>query len=123
MEPYEIEVDFVFHAARRLAHLPDGHPCRNLHGHTFRGSALLAGRLRAEAEWVEDFGVVEEHLREEILQPLDHVCLNDVPGLERPTTENVARWIYDRLARRLPRLSGVRLSESPTTRCLYRGNA
>lgn len=119
---FDLEIDFEFQAARRLPALPDSHPCSRLHGHSFRCQLRVAGTLHPALGWVVDFGDMEkavEHLRD----LLEHRYLNDVPGLENPTSELLAAWMWREVAPLLPGLAGVVVAESSRTRCLYRGPA
>lgn len=115
----EIFREFTFEAAHRLPHVPEGHKCARLHGHSYRVEVHVRGEVGADTGWVMDFGdlaVAFQPLREQ----LDHHYLNEVPGLENPTSEILARWIWDRLAGTLP-LSAVQVRETCTSGCIYRG--
>lgn len=115
----EIFREFTFEAAHRLPHVPDGHKCGRLHGHSYRVEVHVSGEVGTESGWVMDFGDIKR-----IVQPvrdqLDHRYLNEVAGLENPTSEVLARWIWDRLVDRL-RLSAVMVRETCTSGCIYRG--
>jgi 6-pyruvoyltetrahydropterin/6-carboxytetrahydropterin synthase len=94
--------DVMFEAAHRLPKVPPTHRCYNLHGHTFKCRVECEGPLDPELGWVVDFAAVDEAVAPLIGQ-LDHRYLNDVPGLENPTSERIAAWILERLrATRLP---------------------
>jgi 6-pyruvoyltetrahydropterin/6-carboxytetrahydropterin synthase len=116
----EIWKAFGFEAAHRLPHVPEGHKCARLHGHSFRVEVHVAGRLREPEGWVMDFADIKTAWRP-IDDALDHRYLNDVPGLENPTSEVLARWIWERLAPTLPGLAKVVVQETCTTGCVYRG--
>src|ERR671927_140598 len=116
----EIWKEFAFEAAHRLPHVPDGHKCARLHGHSFRVEVHVAGALREPEGWVMDFADLKAAWAP-LDDALDHRYLNDVPGLENPTSEVLARWIWERLAPRLPGLSAVVVRETCTTGCVYRG--
>ena len=88
--------DLVFEAAHRLPNVPPTHRCYNLHGHTFKCRIECEGPLDARLGWVVDFAVVDEHVAP-IMKQLDHRYLNDVAGLENPTSEVIAEWILARL--------------------------
>jgi len=88
--------DFVFEAAHRLPNVPPEHRCYNLHGHTFKCRVECEGPLDARLGWVVDFAEVDRELAP-LLGQLDHRYLNDVPGLENPTSEVIAAWILERL--------------------------
>lgn len=116
----EVVRTFRFDAAHRLPHVPAGHRCANLHGHSYRVDVHVTGPVDEQTGWVIDFGRIKE-LVEPLLSQLDHRCLNDVPGLENSTSEMIGRYLYDRLAPRLPGLSAVTVWESDSSRCIYRG--
>ena len=117
----EIFTEFGFEAAHRLPHVPEGHKCARLHGHSFRAEVHVRGPVAEPAGWVVDFAEVRaacEPLRAE----LDHHYLNEVEGLANPTSENLARWLWTRLAPTLPGLAEVVVRETCTSGCRYRGD-
>ena len=99
---------------------PEGHKCRRLHGHSFRVRVAVAGTPHEETGWVEDFGVIKARL-EPIRKLLDHYCLNDIEGLENPTSENLAGWLWPRISELLPNLVEIEIFETCTSGCRYRG--
>ena len=109
---------FGFEAAHWLPTFPEGHKCRRMHGHSFRVDVMVAGDVDAEKGYLVDYGDIKAAL-EPIRRQLDHHCLNDIEGLENPTSEVLAKWIWDRLE--LPMLAEVAVHETCTTRCEYRG--
>lgn len=116
----EIYKRFQVEAAHRLPRVPEGHKCARLHGHSFRIEVTVAGPVADPAGWVMDFADLAAAF-EPLFQALDHRCLNDVEGLENPTSENLARWIWERLRPRLPGLAAVGVAETCTAGCVYRG--
>lgn len=116
----EIFKDFHFEAAHRLPNVPAGHKCARLHGHSFQVRICVAGDAPEPAGWVMDFGDLKTAFKP-ILAQLDHYYLNDIEGLENPTSENLARWIWVRLKPSLPGLSAVEIRETCTSGCIYRG--
>ncbi|MGI6347040.1 MAG: 6-carboxytetrahydropterin synthase QueD [Limisphaerales bacterium] len=111
---------FTFEAAHRLPHVPEGHKCGRLHGHSYRLEVIITGDADIEHGWVMDFGTIKNPLQP-ILETLDHSYLNEIPGLENPTSENIAKWIWERLKPELPLLSEIIISETSTSCCSYRG--
>ncbi|MBA3889422.1 MAG: 6-carboxytetrahydropterin synthase QueD [Gemmatimonadaceae bacterium] len=115
----EIFKEFSFEAAHLLPNVPDGHKCARLHGHSFQVRVTVAGDVDPVLGWVMDFAAVKAACRD-VHDALDHRYLNEIPGLENPTSEVVATWIWHRLAPRLP-LAAVELRETCTSGCVYRG--
>lgn len=118
----EIFREFTFEAAHRLPNLPPEHKCTRLHGHSFRVAVHVTGEVDGHLGWVMDFGDLKAAFKP-LYQQLDHYYLNDVPGLENPTSENLAVWIWDRLTPALPELSAVTVRETCTSGCTYRGRS
>jgi 6-pyruvoyltetrahydropterin/6-carboxytetrahydropterin synthase len=116
----EIYKDFTFEAAHRLPNVPEGHKCARLHGHSFRVRVTVDGEVGAESGWVMDFGALKAAWRP-LHELLDHNYLNDVPGLENPTSERLAVWVWERLAPTLPALAAVGVRETCSSGCVYRG--
>ncbi len=116
----EIWKEFTFEAAHQLPHVADGHKCRRLHGHSFRVEVRVRGEPDPHLGWVMDFADLKAAWRP-LDDALDHQYLNDVTGLENPTSEVLARWIWDRLTPTLPGLCSVAVRETCTSGCEYRG--
>ncbi len=116
----EIFREFTFDAAHRLDHLPAGHKCARIHGHTYRLKVFLGGPIDPVVGWIVDFAEVKRIVTD-VLDPLDHHLLNDVPGLEQPTTERIIAWLWDRLRPRLPQLARLELWENATSGAVYAG--
>lgn len=111
---------FTVEAAHRLPHVPDGHKCARLHGHSFRIELHLSGPIDPRAGWVMDFADVKAAFKP-IYDRLDHHYLNDIPGLDNPTSEQLATWIWDQAKPVLPMLSAVVVHETCTSGCRYTG--
>ncbi len=116
----EISKTFRIEAAHRLPHLPPEHKCSRLHGHSFRIQIHVEGPLDPHLGWVMDFADLKAAFKP-LFQVLDHHYLNDVPGLENPTSENLARWVWERLKPSLPLLSAVTVHETCTSTSTWRG--
>jgi len=113
--------EFRFEAAHRLPKVPEGHKCARLHGHSFRVELAVAGPVDPATGWFIDF----QHLYEAwkpLYDALDHNYLNDVPGLENPTSEFLARWVWERIRDALPSLCRVTVYETCEARCEYEGH-
>lgn len=111
---------FTIEAAHRLPNLPASHKCSRLHGHSFRIELHLSGELLEPEGWVMDFADVKTAFQP-FYEQLDHHYLNDVPGLENPTSERLAQWIWEQLKPRLPLLSQVVVHETCTAGSRYAG--
>jgi len=118
----ELWKTFQFEAAHLLPHLPTSHKCRRLHGHSFQAEIVVAGECDPKLGWLMDYADISEAFKP-LWEQLDHRYLNEIPGLENPTSENIAVWIWERLKPTLPLLSEVVVAETCTARCVYRGPA
>ncbi|MGH9206400.1 MAG: 6-carboxytetrahydropterin synthase QueD [Acidimicrobiales bacterium] len=118
----EIFKEFGFEAAHRLPNVPPDHKCARLHGHSFRVSLHTEGSIGDETGWVRDFADLTSAM-EPVLGRLDHHYLNEIEGLENPTSEILARWIWEQVLVSLPELSQVVVRETCTSGCVYRGEA
>jgi 6-pyruvoyltetrahydropterin/6-carboxytetrahydropterin synthase len=111
---------FTIEAAHRLPNVPVGHKCARLHGHSFRIELHLQGEVEASTGWVMDFADVKAAFQP-IYDQLDHHYLNEIAGLENPTSENLARWVWRQTKPVLPLLGKVVIHETCTSGCEYRG--
>ena len=116
----EVFKEFTFEAAHRLPNVPPDHKCARLHGHSFHVAVHVRGPLDARAGWVVDFGDIIQAFQP-IYEQLDHSYLNEIEGLDNPTSELLARWLWQRLAPELPALCQVTVRETCTAGCIYRG--
>ena len=112
--------DFRFEAAHRLPKVPPGHKCARLHGHSYRIEVAVSGPVDEETGFLIDYQAMTDAWAP-LFAALDHRCLNDVEGLSNPTSEILARWIWDRLAPSLPGLARVTVFETNDARCEYEG--
>lgn len=116
---HEVVKDFSFEAAHFLPNVPEGHKCRRMHGHSFRGEVAVRGEV-SEIGWVIDFADLKRAV-EPIISRLDHYVLNEIDGLGNPTSELLAVWIWDQLAPNVPMLHRVTIEETCSSRCHYFG--
>jgi len=112
--------DFTFEAAQTLPSAPEGHKCRKMHGHSFKVEISVEGEVDAATGWFYDHAEIGRAMKP-LLDVLDHGYLNEIPGLENPTIENMCAWFWQKLAQQLPGLAEIVLHETPTARCSYRG--
>jgi 6-pyruvoyltetrahydropterin/6-carboxytetrahydropterin synthase len=116
----ELRKTFQFEAAHLLPKLPLTHKCRRLHGHSFQVEVVVAGEADPKMGWVMDYADISAAFKP-IWEKLDHHYLNDIRGLENPTSEIVAAWIWKHLKPKLPLLTEIVVAETCTARCVYRG--
>ncbi|QMV14578.1 6-carboxytetrahydropterin synthase QueD [Vibrio spartinae] len=112
--------EFTFEAAHHLPYVPEGHKCGRLHGHSFLVRVSVEGEVDPQTGWVIDFADIKAAFKP-IYQRLDHYYLNEIEGLENPTSEVLARWIWHELKPTLPLLSQLEVKETCTAGCVYRG--
>jgi 6-pyruvoyltetrahydropterin/6-carboxytetrahydropterin synthase len=112
--------EFSFEAAHRLPLVPDDHKCFNLHGHSFQVRVTIEGVVN-ELGWVMDFSELKK-ICSPIINKLDHRYLNEIEGLENPTSENIAIWIWKNFDKALPQLHSVEVKETCNSGCEYFGH-
>jgi 6-pyruvoyltetrahydropterin/6-carboxytetrahydropterin synthase len=116
----ELRKSFQFEAAHLLPRLPKSHKCRRLHGHSFKVEIVVAGECDPKQGWLMDYAEISRAFKP-LWEKLDHRYLNEIPGLQNPTSEAIAVWIWQRLQPRLPLLTEVVVAETCTARAIYRG--
>ena len=116
----ELVKEFRFEAAHFLPHVPEGHKCRRMHGHSFRGEVVVRGPIDPVTGWLIDFADLKRAI-DPIVVRLDHYLLNEIEGLENPTSELVAVWIWNQLAPQIPQLHRITIEETCSSRCHYYG--
>jgi 6-pyruvoyltetrahydropterin/6-carboxytetrahydropterin synthase len=116
----ELRKTFQFEAAHLLPRLPESHKCRRLHGHSFKVEVVVAGDLDPKLGWLIDYAEIAAAFKP-LWEQLDHRYLNEIEGLENPTSENIALWIWERLKPALPLLEEVAVAETCTAKCVYQG--
>ena len=114
--------EYRFESAHLLPNVPPGHKCQRLHGHSFRMEITVSGPVDPRTGWFIDFGVLDEVVGP-LVARLDHHYLNEIEGLDNPTSEVLVRWLFDHIKPGLPSLQAVTLWETHDARCTYRGEA
>lgn len=117
----QIFKEFSIEAAHHLPNVPEGHKCARLHGHSFQVAIYIEGPVDAHSGWIMDFADLKTAFNP-IYQMLDHHYLNEIPGLENPTSENLARFIWQKLKPSLPLLNKIVIKETCTSGCEYSGD-
>ena len=112
--------NFTFDSAHFLPNVPEGHKCKNMHGHTYQLTVFIDGKIIEPEGWVIDFAGLKIHIGP-IINQLDHHCLNDLPELENPTSENLSVWLWNRIKLLIPGLKRIELKETPTSGVIYEG--
>ncbi len=120
MQHVRLVHEFKFEAAHRLPRVPAGHKCARLHGHSFKIEIAIAGPVNPDTGWFIDFGDLHDAWKP-LHDALDHNYMNEVSGLENPTSEVLAKWIWDKLASTIQGLDQVTVFETCDARCEYRG--
>jgi len=115
---FELKQHFQIESARFLPHLPKDHPCSKMHGHSFKIVLTLVGDLDPKIGWVVDYHEITKIMKP-ILDQLDHKVLNEVSGLENPTSELLSKWLYEKIRVSLPQLRCISVMETPSTECRY----
>lgn len=111
---------FTFDSAHFLPNVPEGHKCRRLHGHTYQLTIYLEGDVLVEEGWIMDFTDLKKAVQP-VLNTVDHNFLNDIPGLENPTTELFSIWLWTKMKPLLPALKRIELKETPGSGVIYEG--
>ncbi len=114
--------DFRFESAQTLPKAPPGHKCARMHGHSFCVEISIEGDVDPGTGWIYDHAKISGAMNP-LVEQLDHGYLNEIPGLENPTIELMAAWLWEKLAPLLPGLAEIVIHETPSARCSYRGEA
>ena len=118
--PMKIMQAFRFEAAHWLPKVPVQHRCHRMHGHSYRIEVMLEGQVDETTGFLVDFFDIEAAFAA-LLKRLDHHCLNEIEGLENPTAENIAAWIWRHIKPSLANLAAVRVFETPDCWAEYDG--
>ena len=116
----ELVKEYRFEAAHQLPHVPPGHRCARVHGHSFRFEIHVTGPVDAHTGWLIDFGELDNVVMP-LVDRVDHHMLNEIEGLEKPTSEVCAKWLFDRIKSGIPQLTALTFYETHDARCVYRG--
>jgi 6-pyruvoyltetrahydropterin/6-carboxytetrahydropterin synthase len=116
----ELVKEYRFEAAHRLPEVPPEHKCARLHGHSFKFELHVSGPVDGRTGWFIDFGRLDEVVAP-LVARLDHFYLNEIDGLENPTSELLARWLWERIKPQLAELNAITVHETCDARCVYRG--
>ncbi len=117
----EVVKEFTFEAVDRLPHFPAGHQCPPLQSHSFRVAVTVESEVdfRAQSGWLIDYEDIRQAMRPLLDQYLDHAFLNEIEGLENPSSEGLSKWMWDRLKNSLPGLKRVSVHETCTAGSHY----
>ena len=116
----DLERTFRFEAAHLLPNVPEGHKCRRLHGHSFIVDVTVRGAVDPEVGWFVDYADLDAAFAP-LHEALDHRYLNEIEGLENPTSEVLAGWLWERLDRAVPGLWRITVHETCDAECSYYG--
>lgn len=117
---FELRRQYRFEAAHFLPEVGEAHPCRRVHGHGYRITISVTGNVDPQTGWVMDFAAIDSVV-DPLLGRLDHRLLNDLEGLQNPTSENLASWLWRELQPHLPGLASITVAETDDSICIYRG--
>lgn len=113
--------EFTFEASHRLPNVSAEHKCARLHGHSFRVEIQVSGPLDPHLGWIIDYAEIVEAFRP-VEEQIDHRYLNEIEGLENPTSENLARWLWRKLSPDLPLMTQIAVRETCMHGCIYTGD-
>lgn len=116
---FELRQSFSLESARFLPKLPMEHPCRSVHGHSFYVTLVIRAPFQEHTGWTIDYHWIESQWEKNVKSQLDHRLLNEIPGLENPTSENLCLFLYHNIKQWLPTLHQVIVKETPHTECRY----
>ena len=105
---------FYFDSAHFLPNVPEDHKCRQMHGHTYKLIIYISGSNDNHEGWIVDFAELKNRINP-VIELVDHKVLNEIKGLENPTCENIAKWLWENIKKDFPSLSKLELHETPTT--------
>jgi len=113
--------EFTFDSAHSLPNVPEGHKCKAIHGHTYRLKVIIEGDLDPHLGWVMDFSDLKNVVKP-VIDQIDHKYMNELKGLENPTCEAIAIWLWNKIKPSLPLLKEIELHETPTSGTVYSGS-
>tara|TARA_B100001559_G_scaffold320560_1_gene333149 strand:+ start:1786 stop:2142 length:357 start_codon:yes stop_codon:yes gene_type:complete len=112
---------FHIESARSLPNLPNEHPCSQIHGHSFEIILKVSGELNEKTGFIIDFQEIEDSFNP-IRLLLDHAYLNNIKGLENPTSENMCKYIWGEIKPAISGLVEIEIKETHSTGCIYKGD-
>ncbi len=115
---FSLSKTFQFESAHFLPFVPDNHKCRRIHGHSFKCIVQVKGSLNPKTGWVIDYSDIKEAVKP-IIQKLDHYFLNEIKGLENPTSEKICEWMWSQIEPKLPLLNSISIAETCESACTY----
>lgn len=110
--------ELTFDAAHFLPNVPEGHKCRNIHGHTYRLKVYITGQIDEHTGWVADFAELKKSVKS-VVEEVDHKLLNNIEGLDNPTCELLAKWLWEKIKPLVAGLKRIELHETPTSGVIY----
>ena len=111
---------FNIESARSIPNLPKTHPCHHIHGHSFKIIISVKGPVNKQNGFVTDFQDIDDAFNS-FKKELDHSYLNNIEGLQNPTSENICIWIWDKIQSSLPNIYKIEIKETDSTGCIYEG--
>ena len=117
--PFTLIRKFEFDAVHRLPHVPSDHASSKMHEHHFEVELVVVGEVDPNRGWVMDYGEIDK-IFNPIRDQLADRCLNEVEGLENPSSEILAQWVFRRVKPLIPQLDEVRIAETKADSTRYR---
>ena len=112
--------EYYINSARFLPNVEEGHICGSLHGHTYNIKVYVGGKVDKKTGFVIDVFDIDKHFKK-IHHQIDHKLLNEIKGLENPTSENICIWVWNKLLKDIPNLYKIEIMENSVTGFIYKG--
>jgi len=109
---------YTFDSAHFLPNVSETHKCKRMHGHTYHLTVFIEGKIDEKYGWIIDFNDLKSVVNP-VIEQLDHHVLNEIEGLENPTCEILAKWLYDKIKSDVPFLESIEVYETPTSGAIY----
>ena len=112
---------YYFDAAHFMTNLKKGHKYTKVHGHSYEKIIKISGNLDKTNNWILNYDDIDEIVNP-LLQKIDHKTLNDIKGLEKPTSENLAKWFWERIRKKIVNLESIEIIRPRIGGCIYSGD-
>ncbi|MDD3436944.1 MAG: 6-carboxytetrahydropterin synthase QueD [Candidatus Gastranaerophilales bacterium] len=115
---YELKTQMYFSAAHHLLNYEGN--CENRHGHNWLVEMFVVGNELDKSNILIDYKVLKKELKK-VLDYLDHQDINELPEFKgiSPSSEIIAKFIYDKIKERIGIVSKIAVWETPTSCATY----